>query len=201
MKSSQKLRIKINVATNRIGRCCSQHVDEYALAFIRKGRKDHQQTSKSTNNSILNPGAWAFLVMPQKAAKKSQEYEEKPPCHFSQSAVMQADAFSCTPPNFIQATRKACLPTRRAALFLLKSEKESRKNPLVSLFNLYPSAQVVVISELPFSSTHPTFATVRRKIEALSHPRHPRHPWPIAASSAFSAVKPSPLSVLSVPPW
>jgi len=121
-----------------------------------------------------DPG-WAFLVAPQNPPKKSQDYEKRPPRHFTQPAVMQSDAFSCTTPKFIQATRKACLPSRRAAFLLLKAEKVSRESPLVALFDLSLPPQPAGYTRFPFTAN-------RSQSDAVSRRKPARHPWLIYGS-------------------
>ncbi len=130
----------------------------------------------------------ALLTPPQNKLRKSQEYEKRMERHFAESAVLQADAFSCTTPKLFQAPRKACLPSSRAAFLLLKAEKESIETRLVSLFDLYSPLQPAGYTPLPFTTNRPKFGTASRK-KSASHPCYPRHPWSITALSEFSAAK------------
>ena len=151
----------------------------------------HESSSKKIQRYKKNPAGLAFLVSPQNISKKSQGYEKTLNRSFAQMAVMPSDAFSCTTPTFIQATRKACLPSRRASFLLLKAEKQFRKTRQVSVSELYPPLQPAGNTPLDFTTNRSQSATVSRR-KVASHPRHPRHPWSSSAFLAFSAAKSSP---------
>ena len=192
MKSRQKLRIKTGSATDKTFGAYSQPIDKQHDVVIRNHVKCPPEILESTNKSLRQAVGWAFLIPPQKEAKKSQENEKTPSRTFAQLLVLQSDTSSCTTQKIIQATRKACLPSVQGALLLLQSEKEPRRTAQVSLFDLCPSPQTPGHESLAFTTASVKSATVSKR-NAVPQP------WPIFVLFALSAAK-SPCLRVSLSP-
>jgi len=99
MKIMSEFRLVMsNPASSNDATCCHSKAGRFLYQI--------ENSSKKTQSYKKNPVGRAFLVAPQKVAKKSQDYKKRLPRHFAQIVALQLDAFSCTTPKFIQATNK-----------------------------------------------------------------------------------------------
>ncbi len=146
-----------------------------SLKSVRARRKSEER----------HAGAWAFLVAPQKVAKKSQEYEKKSPRYFSQLAFNQSDVFSFSIHKLIRATNKTSLPNPAIGPFLPRPENVSKQSDGLAVSGRASRLQPVVVGSFAFNATGAKSGAGIQRMAATPS----RLPWPLSASFALRAVK------------